>query len=550
MNTAFASIHLTRNLVCRSSKDLRQNSLFRLKEQLFSRGAASSSIAMSVTTLSSITEDLESSSLDNLQKRIQQFVENYGQMCRLSLAVAGGGGHFLSTLASTPGASKILLKGSILYDRESYRRFVRRTLPGESFRYASVESSEYASDAALQQALSLAAAADPRYGHHPTSNLANAVGIGAASALSSNDGTQKRSRAYVTVTTSDSYKITFHARLAKTGTDADRTRMEEDVFVAHCILATLECALDMRRKFASLTTNGNGPLMIDERATTKRGDEIGITASLQQPTTTPDVLSKAAELILDGKQESVMLLAKKDANKADNVGGSSDFQIIERTVLPPLSVVFPGSFFPPHKGHIQLAKAALKKVDCEIVWFELSLTNADKPPLQIDDVVERLTAFLRLREEMPVHWGILLTNAPLFKQKVDLLHPLQVSRSYNDEKEEVLPSLNFVIGTDTLVRILNPKYYDNSRDNMFAALRSMPCHFVVGGRVEQKKGVGGDTEHPVFVSGQADVDQLPDDLKDNFSLLDDFRVDISSTEIRRQTSKEHLTALDTHADPS
>ena len=48
----------------------------------------------------------------------------------------------------------------------------------------------------------------------------------------------------------------------------------------------------------------------------------------------------------------------------------------------------------------------------------------------------------------------------------------------------------FVIGTDTFVRIVNPKYYDNSVDSMIEALRFIKnkgVHFVVGGRLEQGK---------------------------------------------------------------
>ena len=102
--------------------------------------------------------ETDDASLAHLQQRIQAFVAKSGENCRLSLAMAGGGGNFLGLLASTPGASRILLQGSVLYDRESYRRFVQRTLDRENFRYASVESSEFAADAALDQALILSAA--------------------------------------------------------------------------------------------------------------------------------------------------------------------------------------------------------------------------------------------------------------------------------------------------------------------------------------------------------------------------------------------------------
>jgi len=445
--------------------------------------------------------------------------------------MAGGGGNFLGILASTPGASKILLQGNILYDRESYRRFVQRTLDSENFRYASVESSEYAAHAALREALTLSAAADPKYGHHPTKNLQHSVGIGSASALSSNDGTKRTSRAFCTAQTSDSFKVTLQATLAKTGDKTvDRTRFEEDVFVAHCILTCVEYTLQFREKLSSLSENGSEYLEIDENAITSRGDKIAIKASFKNPkqyTTTPRILQKAAELILNGEEDSVLLLAKSTSEP-----GHPDFQIVNRTVIPPLSLVFPGSFNPPHTGHVQLVKSAMDASKCDTAWFELSITNADKDPLAVDDVVERLTKFLVLREEMPTHWGILLTNAPLFKQKVDLLYPLQVSRSYNEEKAEVLPPLHFVIGTDTLVRIVDPKYYNNSRDEMLQALRSMPCHFVVGGRLEQKNV--DPSKGPIYVSGQQDVDKLPDDLKTKFTLIDGFRVDISSSELRKK----------------
>eukprot|EP00527_Entomoneis_sp_CCMP2396_P000027 CAMPEP_0198148506 /NCGR_PEP_ID=MMETSP1443-20131203/41667_1 /TAXON_ID=186043 /ORGANISM="Entomoneis sp., Strain CCMP2396" /LENGTH=498 /DNA_ID=CAMNT_0043813199 /DNA_START=344 /DNA_END=1840 /DNA_ORIENTATION=- len=478
--------------------------------------------------------EVDNASLAHLQTRIQTFVSRYGDSCRLSLAMAGGGGNFLGLLASTPGASKILLQGSILYDRESYRRFVQQTLDRESFRYASVESSEYAADAALSQSLVLSAAGDAKFGHHPTKNLRHSVGIGSASALSSNDGTNKRSRAFCTVQTSDSFKLTLQARLAKTGDmETDRTRFDEDIFVAHCILTCLEYTLQVRNNLASLSTNGDGSFHIDEKVITKRGDEISVVAAYKNGrhfTTTRSILKKAAELILEGKEDSVLLLAKP----ADD-NGQPDYQILNKTVIPPLSLVFPGSFNPPHVGHVQLVKSAMEASKCDTAWFELSLTNAEKPPIQTDEVVNRLTQFLELREEMPAHWGILLTNAPLFKQKVDLLYPLQVSRTYNEEKTEVLPPLHFVIGTDTLVRILNPKYYDNSRDKMLESLRLMPCRFVVGGRLEQKNV--NSSKGPVYMSGEEDVAQLPEDLQSSFTLLDGFRVDISSSEIRRQQSE-------------
>lgn len=54
--------------------------------------------------------------------------------------------------------------------------------------------------------------------------------------------------------------------------------------------------------------------------------------------------------------------------------------------------------------------------------------------------------------------------------------------------------MGFVIGTDTMVRILNPKYYGNSEEDMFEAVRAMGhagVHFVVGGRIDQQNRENG-----------------------------------------------------------
>lgn len=58
-------------------------------------------------------------------------------------------------------------------------------------------------------------------------------------------------------------------------------------------------------------------------------------------------------------------------------------------------------------------------------------------------------------------------------------------------REDDSAQLGFVIGTDTMVRILNPKYYGDDRDMMLDAVREMGrsgVHFVVGGRLEQLPG--------------------------------------------------------------
>ena len=171
-----------------------------------------------------------------------------------------------------------------------------------------------------------------------------------------------------------------------------------------------------------------------------------------------EVVGAAAERVL-GEQTSAQCL----------VPTSTGFRSIASKVLPKKSLIFPGSFNPPHAGHILLAQAAATASDSEVVWFELSVTNADKPSLSVDDIVQRVRHFQKL-DNLPTAWGVILTDAPMFTNKVDLFRPYH-HVSNGDVK------ILFAMGTDTLVRLLDCKYYDNSQEKMVDALRAMPCKF-------------------------------------------------------------------------
>ena len=102
-------------------------------------------------------------------------------------------------------------------------------------------------------------------------------------------------------------------------------------------------------------------------------------------------------------------------------------------------------------------------------------------------------------------------------------------------------NISFVIGADTLARILNPKYYNDDKDQMIDALMSMKgARFFAGGRVEQKKETPGRVQ---FITGKDELSGLPPELKEKFTIIDEqeFRVDISSTEIRLKEA-ERLAA--------
>ncbi|MCB0035812.1 MAG: hypothetical protein KDE51_17395, partial [Anaerolineales bacterium] len=89
----------------------------------------------------------------------------------------------------------------------------------------------------------------------------------------------------------------------------------------------------------------------------------------------------------------------------------------------------------------------------------------------------------------------------------------------------------FVVGYDTAVRILAPRYYHDSYEEMLAALdemRQRGCRFLVAGRANE--------EGEYF---QADDLEVPAGYESLFTPIPShkFRRDISSTEIRSQRQK-------------
>ncbi|TKY50884.1 hypothetical protein E2542_SST22390 [Spatholobus suberectus] len=102
------------------------------------------------------------------------------------------------------------------------------------------------------------------------------------------------------------------------------------------------------------------------------------------------------------------------------------------------------------------------------------------------------------------------------------------SQPYFYKKAELFPGSAFVIGADTAVRLINPKYYDGDYNKMLKILvgcKETGCTFLVGGR-------NVDCAFKVL----DDID-VPEELKDMFVSIpaEQFRMDISSTEIRKRS---------------
>jgi len=169
--------------------------------------------------------------------------------------------------------------------------------------------------------------------------------------------------------------------------------------------------------------------------------------------------------------------------------------------VPGPALIFPGAFNPLHDGHREMVRVA-EQMTGDKALLEISTFNVDKPPLDYVD--------MRLRERgLHAEFPFTFTNAPTFV-----------------EKSELFPGATFMVGSDTLERIGQPRYYHGSlelRDKALEALAGNRVRFLVFGRLTDDtfKGLDDLEIPPVLRKMSAGVPESG------------FRVDISSTGIRK-----------------
>ncbi|MDZ8119833.1 hypothetical protein [Pontiella agarivorans] len=176
--------------------------------------------------------------------------------------------------------------------------------------------------------------------------------------------------------------------------------------------------------------------------------------------------------------------------------GGIDHVLMGCEKLPANPLFYPGSFNPLHPGHRGLLKTA-ENLSGRNGVLELSVKNVDKPALEREEIHRRLSGI-----DLPV----VLTRSPTFI-----------------EKAELFPGAWFVLGYDTAIRLIDPKYHPDV-PAMLQKFQTLETKFIVGGRLH--RGRFQTLENVV----------IPEEFKALFIPVpeDLFRADISSTALRNQ----------------
>lgn len=169
------------------------------------------------------------------------------------------------------------------------------------------------------------------------------------------------------------------------------------------------------------------------------------------------------------------------------------------TVRPTPQGILSGSFNPLHPGHVELRRVAESILNGPVA-YEFSLINADKPPIELDEAVRRV--------EQKFDAPLAVSTAPVFLQKARLM-----------------PGVAFVVGADTAVRVIDPRFYSHAPGGLaeaFSEFRKLKCRFLVaarrhGGTLLTAENIG-----------------LPAESADLFHAVPEtvFRLDVSSSQLR------------------
>jgi hypothetical protein len=361
---------------------------------------------------------------------------------RLAMAITGGGSGALSRLLAVPGASRTLLDAQVPYSANALTNFLGR----QPDRFCDESTALAMAVVAYQRATRLV---DDPGQNYPI------LGLAATASLASDRTKQGEHRALVALQTNST------TTLARLDLEKNvRSRAEEEHLLAWLIVQLLAEAAGVNRC---------PELALGE------ADRLVIRQSVA-----------SAELADLWNQRTPIAWSLTDGNWSP------------QPPAPPVGILS-GSFAPRHQGHVQLQQVA-ETILGQPVYYEMTVVNADKPPLDFDTIHQRRKNFT----DQP----LAVTASPTFL-----------------EKARLFPGTTFVIGADTAARVIHPRFYDNDSDQRDAALDAiaqLDCRFLVAGRLDNGRFL------------ELATLELPKNAKDLFDAIPAslFRCDIASSDIR------------------
>lgn len=392
------------------------------------------------------------------------------------LYTTGGASSAASALLSVPGASSTVLDAAVPYSRTATMELI-----GDA---------EVKSFASQEAALALANSAFRRAMYIGKDEM-NLVGIGAACALATSRARRGDDRAHVAVVTNMGFKTYAIYFAASTSHSADDRNEQGDR------------RLRQERAASRLALHALSSISSDTYAGTERisiAPEFVKAALIADDEYEESSVQNSPDLLDAVLSEKIPYAEVSNFGKSPLVWTPGETQV---------GVILPGSFNPVHIGHRHLLQAGVNFLRSQdsattvVGAYELSVRNADKPALSPDVVRRRLLEFKTSER-------VIVANAPLFTDKA-ALYP---------------EGTTFVLGHDTAIRLVMPKYYGGVEEMIraFVKIAMKGGRFLVGARYdsETKK-----------VKTLDDID-VPYVLKDLFIPIpvEQFREDISSTEIR------------------